>query len=456
MTNGEEVAKMTDANTKNWIVVVDDEAMSLTSARTLLANEDMKISCLPSGRSLLKFMEKHEPDLILLDIMMPELDGFETYAALREQERMQNKPEIPIIFLTGDSDYESERHGLKLGAADYIHKPFNKDILISRIKKTINNSKMIVSLTEDATKDKLTGLLNKTEGVSRIRNALASLDGALLTLDIDSFKLVNDLYGHDKGDQILRAFATLAKDSTRDGDILCRMGGDEFLLFCRGLQGENAVAALTKRLNSRFAEKAAVILGDEHGIPLGISAGVVMVPQYGTDYDTLFNMADEAMYRTKKNGKHGYTIYTDSNFSSDPVRSPEEELARITKIVAERNPGRETLVLGLDAFTTVFQFVERYNSCHNIKSLILLFIVTARNAEKVNMLNDAVSSFCGVLKKSLGKSDVIMQNKNNQFFVLLPMTEQADAEAVIGRILSLWEEQPEAGDFEIKSAAQVR
>ncbi len=452
----EEDITMSGDDMRNWIVVVDDEAVCLTSARTLLASEDMKISCLPSGRSLLKFMEKNNPDLILLDVMMPELDGFETFAALREQEKKQNKPETPIIFLTGEVDHEAEHNGLKLGAADYIHKPFNKNILISRIRKTIDNSKIIVNLTEDATKDKLTGLLNKAEGVARLRDILVSCSGTLLTLDIDSFKLVNDLFGHEKGDQILRAFGDLARISTRDGDILCRIGGDEFVLFCCGLHGEAAVSALIQRLNAQLEEKAKQILGADHGIPLGISAGAVMVPDYGTDYESLFNMADDAMYQTKKNGKHGYTIYKESEITSDAGIRPEEELARITKIISERNHGRDALILGTDAFSTVFQFVERFNSSHGVKALILLFIVTVHEAVEDRVFNAAVDSFGELLKRSLGKSDIIMQNKNNQFLVLLPLMQEPDAEAVINRILSVWKERPEYADFEIQAASQIR
>lgn len=452
---------MADNNTRNWIVVVDDEALSLTSARTLLASEDMKTSCLPSGKSLLKFMEKNDPDLILLDVMMPDLDGFETFEALREQEKLQNKPEIPIIFLTGESDHETERRGLKIGAADYIHKPFNKDILISRIRNTISKSKIIVNLTEDATKDKLTGLWNKAEGVARIRDILVNCPGALLAVDLDSFKLVNDLYGHEKGDQILKAFGTLAKVNTRDGDILCRIGGDEFLFFCCGLHGEAAVSGLTRRLNEQLAEKAKQVLGADHDIPLGISIGAVMVPDYGTDYDTLFKMADEAMYRTKHNGKHGYTVYEDLEASIEQVNSPEDELARITKIIAERNPAREALILGTDAFSRIFHFVERLGSSHGVRSLVLLFIVTPGkdvddNAFEDAAFNDAVASFGEVLKRVLGKSDMIMQSKKNQYYVLVPMVQESDAGTVINRILSAWKELPESNDFEIKTASQMR
>ncbi len=440
----------------DWIVVVDDEDMSLTSARTLLSSENMKISCLPSGKHLLRFMEKNNPDLILLDVMMPEMDGFETFSALREQEKEKNRPETPVIFLTGEVDNESERYGLKLGAADYIHKPFNKDIMVSRIRNTINNRKKIESLTEDATKDGLTGFLNKSEGVARVKADLISSTGALLLLDLDSFKLVNDLHGHDKGDQILKAFADLSRSNTREDDILCRIGGDEFLFFCLGMTGENALYAFTARLNKRLEEQAEKILGEDHGIPLGVSVGAVTIPEYGTEYENLFNMADSAMYQTKQNGKHGCTIYKRTGFYSEPDKKPEEELTQFIKIIAERNQGREAFVLGADAFTAVFNFIERFNSAYGGKVLMLLFLVKAKNTVDENTFNDAVASFGEVLNKTLKKSDIIMQNRKNQFFVMVPMPTEPDVKDITDRVMSCWEESEDSVNFEIKTASQIR
>ncbi|MCR4891968.1 MAG: diguanylate cyclase [Lachnospiraceae bacterium] len=441
---------------KNWIVVVDDEAMSLTSARTMLASEDMKVSCLPSGKSLLKFLEKNSPDLVLLDVIMPEMNGFQTIVALRELEKKQNKPQIPVIFLTGESDHEAEQNGLKLGAADYIHKPFNRDILISRIRNTIDNSRKIESLTEDATKDALTGFLNKAQGVARIKEVLSTNSGALLMVDLDSFKLVNDLYGHEMGDKVLRGFSQLAKASTREDDILCRIGGDEFLFYCSGLHGDAALAALSSRLNEKLEIEAAMLMGSDHGIPLGISIGAVMVPEYGTDYDELFKLADEAMYQTKQNGKHGFTIYEDARLFQDQNQNLEEEISRTIKIMEERNQGTEALMLGADAFSTVFRFIERFNSRFDGRALILLFIVLAKTSGGEAVLNDASVSFGEVLKKTLEKSDIILQRRINQFFVLIPLIEQTGADSIIGKIMSAWKEGQSYEDIEIKTASQIR
>ena len=176
-----------------WIAVVDDEPLSLTNAKNMLNKYDMRVSCLRSGKDLLKFMEKNDPDLVLLDVLMPEMDGFETYRALRVFEEKAERPRTPVIFLTGESSSEAERRGLKAGASDFIHKPFDEDILVKRIKNTIVNSKMIESLTEEVTQDKLTGFLNKASGTKKVAELCKKNTGSQLGLEFKNFKLVNYL-----------------------------------------------------------------------------------------------------------------------------------------------------------------------------------------------------------------------------------------------------------------------
>ena len=258
-----------------WIVVVDDEALSLTNAKNMLETEDIRVSCLRSGKDLLKFVEKNNPDLVLLDIMMPQMNGFETYQALREYENRAGKSQIPVIFLTGENDKVMEGKGLKLGASDYIRKPFDKDIILPRINNIITNNRTIENLTEEAMIDALTGFLNKSRGPERISKLCGRKTGALMIMDLDNFKLVNDLFGHDNGDRVLAAFADVVRRNTRETDTICRIGGDEFLAFYEDMSAESVVASLTLRINSQLRKETAKILGEDNGIPLGMSAGVV-------------------------------------------------------------------------------------------------------------------------------------------------------------------------------------
>ena len=171
----------------SWIVVVDDDMTCLANAKTILTGEGMRVSRLRSGHDLLKFMEKNTPDLILLDIMMPEMDGFQTYQALRRFEEEAGRKRTPVIFLTGAEDSETERRGLKAGASDFIRKPFNKEVLIRRIDNAITNAKTIETLTEEATTDGLTGFLNKSSGTAQISKLCEERAGTLMLFDLDSF-----------------------------------------------------------------------------------------------------------------------------------------------------------------------------------------------------------------------------------------------------------------------------
>ncbi|MCR5097775.1 MAG: response regulator, partial [Lachnospiraceae bacterium] len=203
-----------------WIVVVDDEPLCLTETKRLLSEHDMRVSCLRSGRDLIKFIENNTPDLILLDVIMPEMDGFETFNRLRYLEDKMARKRTPVIFLTSDKDNESEQRGLRMGASDFIHKPINDVVVISRIINSIKNQKTIDSLKEEATIDKLTGFYNKDSGTKRIADHIIFSTGALMMFDLDNFKLVNDLFGHDMGDEVLRAFSDIVRDQVRETDII--------------------------------------------------------------------------------------------------------------------------------------------------------------------------------------------------------------------------------------------
>ena len=426
----------------NWIVVVDDEALSLTSAKMLLGSEDMKVSCLRSGKDLLKFMEKNDPDLILLDVMMPEMDGFDTFVALRQQEREEGKLETPVIFLTGDLDDKAEQKGLKLGASDYIHKPFNGDLLIRRIKNTIKNSQKIEELTENATIDKLTGLLNKDSGVEKISQVCGSEDGVLIILDLDNFKLVNDLFGHDMGDRILAAFAEIMRNNTRSNDVVSRIGGDEFLAFFSNVNDEESVGYLAARLNDQMDEEAARLMGSDHGIPLGISVGGVMVPQYGRSYEELFKLADEALYDAKHNGKHRSSVYNGGATRNETTLTPAGELERLSRILAERSEGQEALLLGMEPFSAVYHFILRFNRRYGGHAAKVLIVLSQKDNSGRTM-DEIMSSFGDLLRKGLRKCDIILKYKSDQYLVILPMPDEPDPQTMIERVLKKWEDYPE-------------
>lgn len=433
-----------------WIVVVDDETISLTSVKSALSSRNMKISCLKSGRELLKFIDRNDPDLILLDVMMPDMDGFETLEALRGLEDKLGKPHIPVIFLTGDRDTATEQQGLELGASDFIQKSMDKEILIKRIENTISNTRTIESLTEEAMIDKLTGFLNKARGTERVSKLCGRKTGALMIMDLDNFKLVNDLFGHDMGDRVLEAFAGVIRNNTRETDTISRIGGDEFMAFYEDITDKGAVASLTLRLNTQLMEETCKLLGEDHGIPLGISIGVVMVPEYGRDYESLFMMADGALYTVKQNGKHGFHVHSGTSDREDSEEDPELKLERIIRIMEERNDRKGAFLLGSDAFASVYRFVMRFHKRYGGTAALLLFTLeTEKDADNIISIEEACTQFEDILEKTLRVSDIIMRGGSDSFVIMLTERERSEAEGAIARILDAWKGTEHDEDIKI-------
>ncbi len=399
------------------VVVVDDDPMILDEARRFLSAENMHVTCLKSGTLFLKYIEKNTPDLVLLDILMPEPDGFDTYIALRRYEDKMGLAHTTVIFISGDLN--TEEMGLVLGASDVILKPFRKDILVRRINNAIKNTRKIENLTEEATIDMLTGFLNKAKGVERVSKLCRRKKGALMIMDLDSFKLVNDLFGHKTGDQVLKAFAKVVRSNSRLTDTICRIGGDEFLAFFEDVSDESVLDGISERINSQLVSEAKRLMGDDNGIPLGVSVGAVMVPDYGTDYETLFGYADSALYKVKQNGKHGCMLYREGEEANSSTEDRHYILDRIVKTMAERNDRDGALFLGKESFTAAFRFLMRYDRRFRENAGMILFELEDAGCGDEAM-KAAIKELGDILENELRVSDVVMSYNHNCFVAMLP------------------------------------
>jgi diguanylate cyclase (GGDEF)-like protein len=435
-----------------WIAVVDDDALLLRSAKDLLEGYAMRVSPLRSGAALLKFMETNTPDLVVLDILMPDMDGFETFHALRALEEKLGRHATPVIFLSGENDTAAERRGLRDGASDFVRKPIDKDIFISRIFKTIESHKTIELLTEKATLDKLTGFMNKASGIEKITEICQDHTGAMLLFDLDNFKLVNDIYGHDMGDQVLIAFSEIVKHNTREEDVISRIGGDEFLGFFGNITSENAVKSLTDRLNDQILNKCVKLMGEEFDLPIGISVGAAFVPKHTRDYATLFKCADTAMYRAKESGKHGAQIYDEEIYdkASEDESDLEADLSRLSRIMEERGEADGAMVMGKETFYQIYRFSIRFLSRYKKGAEKILFNLSVDEDEN---LSDFTKQFIEMLKNKLRKSDAIVQIKSDQILVFLPIITEEEGKMVAGRIEKAFAEM-DAGSAKMEYIAE--
>ena len=433
-----------------WIVVVDDDVINIKTAGNILSSNNMRVTGIRSGAALLDFIKENDPDLILLDIMMPDMDGYETFRRLRIVEKELGREETPVVFLTADSDIDSEIKSLDVGASDFIRKPFIPEAFVKRIENILSNSERIIDLNAEAKADSLTRLMNRATVDKMIENAMRSRTGTLMMIDLDSFKLINDIYGHDGGDKILVAFSSILKSNMRSEDIVGRAGGDEFLAFITG-HNEKSIAGLTERFNTGILEKAKEFFGDEMKVPLGVSVGAVY-SQAGDELTELYKMADEALYDVKLNGKHGYRIYSDMH--KDDKEGP-DDINDISRVLEERNAGNYALWLGQDAFSNIYRFIIRYIQSYHSVAYKLLFTLVCTGDETKPADADTVSAFGEILNKSLRKSDIMMQSGRNQFFLLLPELSDKYINDVTERILKTWENSKRNKGVKVLSEAAV-
>ena len=383
------------------ILIVDDEKIMLRIAAKILSKE-YDVLCANSGAEALELFRREKPDMVLSDLLMPGMDGYELHRILQEE---SSEP-VPIIFMTADESDESESRGFEVGAADYIRKPLKAEVLLSRVKNIFDRFEQINGLTAAASVDQMTGLLNKTASQREIAKLCATSNGVLIELDLDSFKLVNDLHGHAMGDKILIGFAALLKGVLGDEDLAGRTGGDEFIAFCREVHDERTIFKKARLLNGRLMKLARELLGDDKKIPLGVSVGAVYVPDEGTEFSTLTEKADKALYQVKHFGKHGCAFYGVGNFDGAATNN----IAQTQMILSDRDAEAGAYVVSFEKFKTLYRYASRLNESGFKINLIQCTFEAEDDSEREQFLRR--------VREQLNRSDCVTQYGRDQFLIL--------------------------------------
>lgn len=285
------------------ILIVDDDASIRRVLRLALECAEAGahvVAEVPDGAAALERLESFTPDLILLDRNMGLLDGVEVCRRIRANRSCAS---IYIILLTACAEVESKVDALDAGADDYVVKPFNIQELLARVRRGLK----IAGERRSADIDFLTGLPNRraleaalgreAEASTRYRHALS-----LLMIDADHFKRVNDTYGHDAGDAVLREIASLLKRECRQCDFPARWGGEEFVLLLPGTDSENAFA-FAERLRGRIAAHEFPHVG-EQTVSIGVSV-------FRDNPGDMIGRADAALYQAKRDGRNRSVVAVD-------------------------------------------------------------------------------------------------------------------------------------------------
>jgi diguanylate cyclase (GGDEF)-like protein len=291
------------------ILVIDDDASIHTAVERRLKSVVDQVLKADSPTKGLRIAIQDKPDVILLDVNMPQIDGFKVCRHLQENPTTHD---IPILFLTADDNPSNLAKALDAGASDYISKPFNAIELEARVRVALRTKHMIDLLQEKARIDALTGLNNR----AAMDDALVAVTSAfhrtghsvaLLMIDLDHFKKINDTYGHGVGDDVIRRVGASIRTGCRPYDIACRFGGDEF-----GVIVDESDAACAEQISKRILHEINKIRirarGDE--IEIACSGGLASASEMPSGFEPadLLKAADEALYRAKSEGRNRLAV----------------------------------------------------------------------------------------------------------------------------------------------------
>jgi diguanylate cyclase (GGDEF)-like protein len=298
---------MIDATPLPLVLIADDDGVTRAVVSAWLARSGYEVVAARDGEEALRLTGERSPDLLLVDVTMPGLDGYDVCRAI--QTGAETPP--PLIFLTAHGDIAARVTGLDAGAVDYIVKPFDQDELVARVRAALRTKSLRDGLARQAAQDPLTGLLNRRELDARAVGTVAlakrhSRALSCLMLDIDHFKGINDQHGHAAGDVVLHETARRLTTACRVSDIVARYGGEEFVLLLPETPPEAGVV-LADKLRWMLGE--APIEAGGARISVRASVGVAAFIESMETPAGLIAAADEALYLAKDLGRDRTELY---------------------------------------------------------------------------------------------------------------------------------------------------
>ncbi len=295
------------------LLLVDDDVESLAVARARLADDGIEISCATGGRTGLEAAKSQHPDLILLDLDMPDMNGFDVCRIMKADPELCM---IPVLFLSGSGTPGDKVRGLDLGAVDYITKPFDDFELKARVRAAIRTKLLQDLLIEHAHIDPLTGLPNRRALMDRLQMEWARMQRyggelSFIMADIDYFKRVNDTYGHSIGDKVLQEVAKTIARQCRESDLPARYGGEEFAVVV-----PNETVSGAAQLADRCRQEIEKVNLPAKGDPIRPTVSFGVADAAGVpSAELLAARADQALYAAKAAGRDRVAMWPEASHS---------------------------------------------------------------------------------------------------------------------------------------------
>ena len=292
------------------VLLIEDNDVDAQLTQDLLSEwstEEFQVARATTLAEGLSLLSRERFDAMLLDLSLPDAFGLPTVREVHAA-----SPTIPVVVLSGVSDQSLALQAVRQGAQDYLVKgQGHPEILARAIRYAIERKRFEEHLTYLAQYDHLTGLVNRILFRDRLVQATARSKRmqqmiGLMLLDLDRFKLVNDTFGHDMGDELLKAVSERLKTCVREVDTVARMGGDEFTIILEGVSSEQNILVVAKRITESIATPFEL---KGHCISIGISIGITIYPQDDHPVDELLKHADTAMYQAKQRGGSAFHLH---------------------------------------------------------------------------------------------------------------------------------------------------
>ena len=427
------------------ILIIDDDKLNLATARRVLSGEYKVIPAM-KGTQALAYLQNGDCDIILLDINMPEMDGFEVLQKIRQ---MESCKDIPVIFLTADNDTETETRCFKEGAIDFIAKPFVPEVMRSRIGRALELEELRCSLAErleqktrevsdiknKSCQDALTGLWNRVYTEAAVNKMIAQeAKGTLMMIDLDNFKAINDNYGHIEGDRVLKMFADTLRDFSGEEDILCRIGGDEFVVFYKDLTSKSEIGSRAADIISDLCDKLEQCKFETNS---SVSIGIAQAPEDAAEFNRLYNCADKALYYVKQNGKNSYHFFSDKLQTEKKRGEKNVDLNYLREFMNRADGGRGVYSLDFESFHHVYNFIHRFVERSRREVQTLLFTIVDNDEQKMDIaeMELALETLEKAIYQSLRRSDVSTRYSSKQIIVILMDVNEVNGDMVAARIL---------------------
>lgn len=288
-------------NEKFKILIADDNADKRLLLTVALQDADYEVMCVNNGMDALSAINTYEPDLVIADTLMPELDGYELARRIRSNPQTKF---IPVVLQTTErADADDARRSAEAGALAYITDPTDLDLLFGRVRTLLDFKSYLDSCEEEAFTDYLTGLANRRRFEKVLAREIARSHRyertfCLLWLDIDKFKLINDKYGHGAGDEVIKTIADILQTGIRGIDLAARVGGEEFAVLLPETGFEKG-CEVAERLRYAIGEITIPNVGH-----VTASFGVAAFPFHGKNGKDMVAAADDAMYEAKRLGRN--------------------------------------------------------------------------------------------------------------------------------------------------------